>query len=69
MHQTHIVKIDPKGKYILIFRNALTNAQAQNVANMLAEWLKSDKPFLILDSDTRLERMDVLVNNNGHRDD
>ena len=61
MNKTHIVPIDPKGKYVLIFKQALTQAQVQQAAQMLANWLASNAPFLILDNDTRLERIDQIM--------
>lgn len=63
-HQTHVVKIDPKGKYVFLLKNAVPQAKAEQLANMLTAWLKSDAPFFILDNDTRLVRMDVELNEN-----
>lgn len=55
--QTHVIKIEPKGKYVMIFRHSLPVARANQVALMLTDWMKSDAQFMILDDDTRLVKV------------
>lgn len=58
---TRIVRIHPEGKYVPIFKQELSATQADRIAAMLATWLKSDAPFLILDSGVRIERIDKIM--------
>ena len=50
----HVYEIDLTKKYILSFPQKLTVNDFARIKHEIDEWLRSDKPFLLIDEDVRL---------------
>lgn len=54
-----VVKIEPGGKYALLFQHQLSNEQAARIKHDLQEFMVSDQTFVVIaGGDIRLVRVD-----------
>lgn len=61
---TQVIKVDPDGKYLLVYEGVLSNQQAARLRAELNEFISDpDKPFAVIEGvgRVRLERADPSV--------
>ena len=55
-----VVKIDPAGKYVLIFQGALPPYQINHIYDTVQRWLEHDDcPFLVIQHGPTLQRLEL----------
>jgi hypothetical protein len=54
-----VYEIDVTKKYILVFPERLSSHEAARMKDAIDGWMKSDKPFLIVDRNVRLVKVEA----------
>jgi glycine/serine hydroxymethyltransferase len=58
--ETPVYEIDLSKKYVLVFPYALSQEQLARIKDDINQWIKSDKPFMILTGGARLMRVEAI---------
>ena len=54
----NVIKIAPGSKYVLQLNHKLEDDEAARISKTLAEWWKSNNPFLCIGSNIKLVKVD-----------
>ena len=53
-----VIKVDPEGKYVIVFPMRLTAAEMDRYLQTVEDWWTSDKPFLYLDGGATIVKVE-----------